>query len=96
MTNSPGAMESSKIRLHTAKGRRLREQLDAKDAHCHHLRIQLCSLQVTLDIRECSDFAAEYYCSTNEQHRLPSDTNNEGGVKKGCAPDNSGEFPQRN
>lgn len=40
-----------------AEARRLREPLDSSDAHRHHKRIQLCSVQDTLDKKE-SDVSA--------------------------------------
>lgn len=36
-----GAVDSFKICRLTAKVRRLREQLDALEVHCHYMRIQL-------------------------------------------------------
>lgn len=77
VTNShQRAADSSKMWRPTAKARRLCGQFDKSDAHCHHMRILLRSMQNTLGYKE-SEFrplVVEYYLLTNECHRLPSDT----------------------
>lgn len=61
-----GKLRISKIQRLIAKTKRLREPLDALDAHCLHLRIQLCFLQDMLDHMELefSALSSEYYCMT--------------------------------
>lgn len=85
----PEAEDLSKIRRLTAEATRLHERLHESDAHCHHLRIQLCYIRETLDHYELelSARATEKNFMTSGRHRLPFNTGYERGTWLGRALD---------
>lgn len=74
--------------------RRQRDQLNAREAHCHQLRFHLCAAWETPAYKErtYSALAADYYRLTDGRRRCDLEKEEERKPKQKNAPDFCGTF----